>query len=73
MGLAKVQARQDHWREKEAEVDDEEAIEGEEGKRQIWQADFWEGGFRKVHLEQDQEAIPVAAALLGGRGERSDR
>lgn len=55
-GLEKVQARQDHRRDKEEEEEEEEG-EAAEGERQIWQLYFWDAGLRKVHLEQAQDAI----------------
>lgn len=47
-----MQALQAHFGGEEEEEEDEEI---ENGVKQIWQADFWEGGLRKVHLEHGRE------------------
>lgn len=49
IGLENVQALQHQH--------DEDEDDWEEGERQIWQVNFWDGGFRNVHTEHDQESI----------------
>lgn len=51
IGLENVQALQ-YQHDEDGDGDD-----GEKGERQISQVDFWDGGFRNVHTEQDQESI----------------